>query len=139
MSALDFVKAFGVALLLMVLNVAVSFGVMAVYAYLIDPGHAADYYEAAAQTIAPWSSVFAGAVLFFAAAWLFGARKPSRPAMLFALTFTLIYTLIDLGIITAAGALTSIGYVVAISVFAKFAGAFLGARLARRGGAHAKS
>lgn len=59
MNALDFVKAFGVALLLMVLNVTASFGVVAVYAYLIEPGHEAAYYETAAQSIAPWSSVFA--------------------------------------------------------------------------------
>jgi hypothetical protein len=135
MTAIDYLKALGVALLLMVLNVAVSFVVMAVYGYLIDPGHEASYYESAAQRIAPWSSVFAGAVLFFAAAWLFGIRKPARPALVFALTFTLIYTLIDLGIVVAAGAVTFIGYVVAISVAAKFAGAFLGARLARRASA----
>jgi hypothetical protein len=135
MTAIDYLKALVVALLLMVLNVAAAFAVMAVYAYLIDPGHAALYYETAAQRIAPWSSVFAGAALFFAAAWLFGVRKPARPALAFALTFTLIYTLIDLGIIVAAGAIASLGYVVAISVAAKFAGAFFGARMARRAGA----
>jgi hypothetical protein len=135
MTAIDFLKALGVALLLMVLNVAVSFAVMAVYGYLIDPGHEPSYYESAAQRIAPWSSVFAGALLFFAAAWLFGIRKPARPAHVFALTFTLIYTLIDLSIIVAAGAFASLGLVVAMSVAAKFAGAFLGARLARRASA----
>jgi hypothetical protein len=132
MTALDYIKALGVALLLMVLNVAASFAVMAVYGYLIDPGHGADYYESAAQRIAPWSSVFAGALLFFAAAWLFGARKPARPALTFALTFTAIYTLIDLSIIVAAGALLALGYVVAISVAAKFAAAVLGARMVKR-------
>jgi hypothetical protein len=135
MNALDYAKALGISLFLMVLNVAASFAVMAAYGYLIDPGHEAAYYEAAAQRIAPWSSVFVGALLFFAAAWLFGVRRPARPALAFALTFTLIYTLIDFSIITAAGALMSVGYVVAISVAAKFAGAFLGARLARRASA----
>lgn len=132
MTGLDYVKAFAVALLLMVLNVAVSFGVMAVYAYLIDPGHAADYYEAAAQRIAPWSSVVAGPVLFFAAAWFFGARKPARPALTFALTFTAIYTLIDVSIMVAAGALMTFAYVVAIAAAGKFAGAILGARMVKR-------
>jgi hypothetical protein len=132
MTAIDYAKAFGVALLLMVLNVAVSFVVMAVYGYLIDPGHDASYYESAAQRIAPWSSVFAGALLFFAAAWLFGMRKPARPAFTFALIFTAIYTLIDLSIIAAVGALASMGYIVAISIAAKFAAAFLGASMARR-------
>jgi hypothetical protein len=135
MTAIDYAKAFGVALLLMVLNVAVSFVVMAVYGYLIDPGHEPSYYESAAQRIAPWSSVFAGALLFFVAAWLFGLRKPARPALAFALLFTTIYTLIDLSIIAAVGALASMGYIVAISIAAKFAAAFLGASMARRGNA----
>ncbi len=132
MTALDYVKALGVALLLMVLNVAVSFGVMAVYSDLIDPGHAMDYYQDAAQRIAPWSSVVAGAILFFVAAWFFGVRRPQRSALAFALTFAALYTVIDLSIIAAVGALMLINYVVAISVSAKFAGAFLGASLARR-------
>lgn len=132
MTGRDYGKALGVALLLMVLNIAASVVVMAVYGYLIDPGHPPEYYEAAADRIAPWSSVFAGAVLFFGAAWLFGVRRPERPAMAFAMTFTVIYTVIDLSIIVAAGALTTLGYVVAISVVAKFAGAFFGARMAAR-------
>jgi hypothetical protein len=132
MTGLDYLKAFGVALLLMVLNVAASFVVMAGYAYLIDPGHPADYYESAAQRIAPWSSVVVGSLLFFAAAWFFGARRPQRSALMFAMAFTAIYTLVDLGIVVAAGAIGMIGTVVAISVAAKFAAAFLGARMAKR-------
>lgn len=132
MNTLDFVKAFGVAVLLLVLNVAVSFGVMAVYSYLINPGHEMAYYEAAAQRIAPWSSVVAGAFLFFGAAWFFGVRRPQRSALVFALTFATFYTLIDLGIIAAVGALMLVNYIVAISILAKFAGACLGARMAQR-------
>lgn len=64
MQALDYLKAFGVSLLLLVSNVLIAFGVMAVYGHLIDPGHDQAYYEAAALRIAPWSSVVAGAALF---------------------------------------------------------------------------
>lgn len=132
MSGLDYIKALGVALLLMVLNVAASFGVVAAYAYLIEPGHEAAYYEAAAQSIAPWSSVFVGALLFFVAAWFFGARKPARPALAFALTFAAIYTAIDFAIIAAVGGLEYLGLVVWISVSAKFAASAAGALLAKR-------
>lgn len=132
MNALDYAKALGVALLLMVLNVAAAFGVMAIYGYLVDPGHEPAYYEAAAQSIAPWSSVFVGAVLFFLAAWFFGSRKPERSPLVFAMTFTAIYTVVDLAIIVAAGAIAMIGSVVAISVAAKFAAAVLGARMVKR-------
>ncbi len=132
MKGLDYLKASGVALLLMVLNVAASFGVVAVYAYLIEPGHEAAYYEAAAQRIAPWSSVFVGALLFFLAAWFFGVRKPARSAIFFALTFAAIYTAIDFAIIAAVGGLPHLGLVVWISVAAKFSAAALGAQLSRR-------
>lgn len=132
MGTLDFVKAFGVALLLMVLNVAASFGVVAVYAYLIEPGHEAAYYETAAQSIAPWSSVFVGALLFFLAAWFFGLRKPARSALVFALTFAAIHTAIDFAIIAAVGGLPHLGLVVWISVAAKFSAAAAGALLAKR-------
>ncbi len=135
MTGWDYLKAFGVALLLMVLNVAASFGVMWVWGTFIEPGHGQAFYEAAAQRIAPWSSVFIGSLLFFAAAWLFGVRKPQRPALAFALTFTLIYTLIDVAIIAAAGALLSVGYVLVIAVVGKFAAAFLGARMVKRANA----
>lgn len=134
MIALDYVKAFGVALLLMVLNVAASFGVVAVYAYLIEPGHDAAYYEAAAQSIAPWSSVFVGALLFFLAAWFFGVRKPTRSALAFAVTFAAIYTMIDFAIIAAVGGLQHLGLVIWISVSAKFAACAAGALLSKRRG-----
>lgn len=133
MTALDYVKALGVALLLMVLNVAASFGVVAVYAYGIEPGHEPAYYEAAAQRIAPWSSVFVGALLFFAAAWFFGSRRPARSALAFALTFAAIYTAIDFAIIAAVGGLSHLGVVVLISVAGKFTAATAGALLTRRG------
>lgn len=132
MNALDYAKALGVALLLMVLNVAAAFGVMAIYGYLIDPGHEPAYYEAAAQRIAPWSSVFVGALLFFAAAWLFGVRRSTRHALMFALAFTAIYTVIDLSIIVSIDARAAMTSVVAISVLTKFAAAALGAWMARR-------
>lgn len=132
MSTLDFVKAFGVALLLMVLNVAIAFGVMAIYGNFIDPGHTAEFYQMAALRIAPWSSVVAGSLLFFGAAWLLGVRRPQRSALLFALAFAAIYVLIDLIIIVSIDAGAVLSVLVALSVAGKFAGAILGAQLARR-------
>jgi len=130
MQALDYLKAFGVSLLLLVSNVLIAFGVMAVYGHLIDPGHDQAYYEAAALRIAPWSSVDAGAALFFAAAWAFGIRCPSRNALVFALTFTVLYAAVDLAIIFAAGAWGQQLTLLALSLGSKFVAAVLGARLA---------
>jgi len=127
---IDYLKALGVALLLMIVNVAIAFAVMAVYGHVIAPGHEAAYYEAAARRIAPWSSVIAGALLFFAAAWLLGMRRPARSALAFALTFTGLYALVDIAIIAAVGALGQQMGLLALSFATKFGAAFLGARQA---------
>jgi hypothetical protein len=132
MRLLDFLEALGVALLLMVLNVALSFGVMWIYGTFITPGHDAAFYEAAAQRIAPWSSVVAGAVLFFLAGWLFARRKPERNGLLFAAAFTLIYILIDVSIIVAAGAMQALGGIVLLSTASKLVVALAGASLAKQ-------
>jgi hypothetical protein len=131
MTGLDFAKALGVALLLMVLNVAAAFGVVAIYSIFILPGRDEAFYQAAAQTIAPWSSVFVGIVLFFAAGWFFAKRRPARNGILFALSFALIYIALDVAIIAAVGGLTQLGLIVALSFASKLAAATGGARLAR--------
>jgi len=134
MAALDYIKAFGVAVLLMVLNVAASFGVMALYSSFIAPGHDISFYESAARQIAPWSSVFVGAVLFFAAGWLFARRRPSRKAMHFAMAFSLVYVVLDLAIIVGIdprGMMTMAGLIV-LSMTSKFAAALGGAMVGRR-------
>ena len=77
MTAADFGKAAGVALAIMIVNVAISFGVVAVYSIAVDPGHDQAYYEAAAQWIAPLSSIAFGWILFLCASFVL-ARKPSH-------------------------------------------------------------
>lgn len=129
MTATDFLKAFGVALLVMVLNVAISFAVVGVYSVAVDPGHDQAYYEAKAQEIAPWSSVAFGVVLFYLAGMIAAIRRPERNAIAFALTAAGIYIAIDLAVIYAAGALAQLGEVVAISFFTKVVAALAGARM----------
>lgn len=132
MTGLDFLKAFGVALSLMVLNVIVAFGAVWAYSMFIAPGHDEAFYQAEAQRIAPWSSVIAGVVLFFGAGWLFAKRKPGRNGLLFAAVVVGIYAAIDVSLIAAAGAIVSMGLIVALSMATKLAAALFGARLARR-------
>lgn len=131
MNLLDFAKALGVALLLMVLNVAAAFGVVAVYSFLIEPGHEPAFYQDAAQRIAPWSSILAGAVLFFLAALWLSWRRTGRNGFAFAATFVIIYAAIDIAVIAAAGALGALGGMVVGSMVSKLAAALLGAWLAR--------
>lgn len=134
MQALDFLKAFGVAALLLVLNVAAAFGVMAIYGHLIEPGHDEAFYQAAANRIAPWSSVVVGSLLFLCAGWLFATRRPMRNALAFAAAFTAFYVAIDLAVIIAMGAFGQQMGIVLLSIVSKLAAALLGARVGRGSG-----
>ncbi|MGD9981562.1 MAG: hypothetical protein AB7H66_02915 [Hyphomonadaceae bacterium] len=131
MTLLDFAKALGVALLLMALNVAAAFGVVWVYASFIEPEHEQAFYVAAAQEIAPWSSIFAGAALFFLAMLWLAWRRQGRNGFLFAGVGAGIYAAIDIAVIAAEGALAALGAMVAASMLSKLAAALLGAWLAR--------
>ena len=127
MQPVDFAKAFGLAILLMVINVAAAFGVVAVYSYAVDPGHDAAYYDAAALSIAPWSSVAGGIVLFFIACFLAARRRPERNAFGFALASAASYIGIDAAVLLAAGAFQALGMVVPVSFGTKLAAALAGA------------
>jgi hypothetical protein len=131
MNLFDWLKAFGVAIAVMVLNVAAAFGVVWVYATLIEPGRDEAFYVEAAQWIAPWSSVFAGAALFFLAAWWLAWRRPGRNGYVFAGVAVAIYAAIDVAVIVSSGALLAMGAIVATSMLGKFGGALLGAWLGR--------
>ncbi|WP_395644667.1 hypothetical protein [Terricaulis sp.] len=130
MKVSDFAKAAGVALLLMVLNVAAAFAAVFVYSVIVAPGHDEAFYQAAAQRIAPWSSIFAGMPLFFAAGWLFAKRRPARNRYAFAASFSGFYAVADVSILASEGALLALGGFVAASMITKFAAALVGARIA---------
>jgi hypothetical protein len=131
MRAVDFLKAFGVALGIMIVNVAISFGVVFAYSLLVEPGHDQAYYEAAAQWIAPWSSIAFGWLLFLIATYIL-SRKPDRSALAFAITAFAFYAAADLAIIGAAGVLGTVGPIVALSLSSKLAGAIAGVWFAGR-------
>jgi hypothetical protein len=132
MKPIDFAKAAGVAMIIMVVNVLISILVITVYSYSIAPGHDAAFYEAAAQRIAPWSSVVFGAPLCFVAAYHLGRRHPDRNATVFAAVFVGVYAVVDLAILFASGGLSSLLGIVVLSLTTKLIGALIGARLASR-------
>ncbi len=127
----DYVKAAIAAIVIFAANIAISFAVMAVYAYFINTGHDAAFYNAAAQRIAPWSSIVFGAVLFYAVAFLLGKRRPERNAIAFALTIFLVYAGIEFVVMSDAGKLASMIGVIALSLATKLTAAYLGARSVR--------
>ena len=131
MGFVDVLKAAGTAIAILVVNVAISFGVVATYSVFVDPGHVAAYYQAAAQEIAPLSSIAFGWLLFFGAV-LALSGKPGRSALGFALTVFSIYAAIDVRIIAAVGGLWASAPVVALSLASKLAGAIGGVWAAGR-------
>lgn len=77
-------------------TVLLSIPMVAVYAYLINPGHPQEFYNQAATWIAPWSSHVGGPLLFF---WLNrrgAVRNPQRNAVAFAWATIVSYVAIDL-------------------------------------------
>lgn len=122
----------GVALLVLVLNVAASILYMVVYSYAIDPGHDAQYYRDHIQVAAPYCSIVAGIPLMFLAGWWVGGWWEGRFAVKAALTVWLAYALIDLIVLLGAGMTTRIAALFAVSVLTKLAAAYSGGLVAGR-------
>ena len=124
------------ALGVMIVNVLISVLYVVVYSYLIDPGHEEAYYQAHAQVAAPYSSIIAGIPLMFLAGRWIGSKFPKGNSVKAALLVWLVYFLIDFTIIMAAGALSQIAVLFAISFATKFGAAFLGGLSAQNRGAY---
>ena len=134
MTGRDFLKAFGIAFAVLVLTLAASYPMVAVYAWLVAPGQPQEFYIAAAQWIAPWSSHVLGPVLFFAFNYWLARRRPERNALAFAAASIAAYVLIEAGslvlldVAIAPAALLTMS----LSLAGKLAAALLGARAGSR-------
>jgi hypothetical protein len=129
MKPIDFLVAGAVAIGLLITNVLIVVLAVSVYAVLIAPGHPTEFYNAAAQRIAPWCVHTVGTALFLGAGWLFARRRPGRNGYLFAASFSLLYAIFDGASVGFVGVL-NIEF--ASSMLANFlaapAGAWVGAR-----------
>ena len=124
------------ALGVMVVNVVISILYVVVYSFLIDPGHDEAYYQAYAQVAAPYCSIIAGIPLMFLAGRWLGGKFPQGNSVKAALLMWLVYFLIDLAIIVAAGALAQIAFLFTISFVTKLGASFLGGLSAQNRGAY---
>lgn len=131
MKSIDYAKAAGIAVALLVVNVLVAILVVTFYAYAVEPGQSREFYEQAAQRIAPWCSHIAGTALFFVALWYLTARKPDRNPYLFAAVVSVLYAFIDAASVGFAG-IVEMEFILSMSgkLMAALAGAFVGARVA---------
>lgn len=131
MKAFDYLKAIGVAIGVVAITVVASIPMVAFYAYFIEPGHEQEFYTAAAQWIAPWSSyIFGPIALFLFNHWL-AKKSPERNAIFFAVATIIAFLIIDLSMVPAVGGEISmfLTFGFAFSVAVKLAGALLGAHL----------
>lgn len=131
MKNLVILKLAGLSILTMIILVVISFLEVGVYSYLINPGQEQSVYEAHAELTAPYISGIFGFVVFFLSARYWKNKEYSNVLKLVIL-FPLIYVLLDIIIITAAGVKWSDFFVIfAIANTSKFLGSYLGYRFAK--------
>lgn len=124
-------KLIGLAIATMITLVIISFLEVAVYSYFINPGQEQSVYEAHANTSAPYISGIFGFVLFFLVARYWKKRAYPDVFKLIIL-FPLIYILLDIIIITAAGVNWSDFILIfVIANTSKFLGSYLGYKLTK--------
>jgi hypothetical protein len=117
----------GVALLVMITNVAVSILYMVVYGHVLDPGHEPQYYQDHIQVAGPYCSIVAGIpILFLAGWWVAGwwQRSLGYRGVFFV---WLVYTLIDVSILLIAGMSLGMGALFIVSFATKLAAGYCGA------------
>lgn len=122
----------GIAVLVIVANILVSVLYMVVYGYLIDPGHAKEYYDAHVQVAAPYCSIVAGIPLMFLAGYWISGWWEGKFAVQSALFVWFIYVLIDVTALMAAGVTSSAALLVAVSLVTKLAAIYAGAVIGGR-------
>ena len=133
MAAADYVKAVGLAVLLLALNLLIAFAAVFVYAQLVEPGQERDFYAAAAPGIARWTAPVAGAALFLLAGWFTARRRPDRNGAAFIGAAFVAYLLVDAAFGAMAGGVEQLMTVqMAISMAAALVGGLAGVALARR-------
>ena len=102
---------------------------VAIYSYLIDPGHDLVYYQNHAQFASPIVSVVVGMpYLFFACRWV--GRKAGTRAVAMCLWVWFILFIIDMLLVLLGGATAYIWAMVAISHVTKMSAAYFGGKTA---------
>lgn len=117
----------GIALLVLITNVAFSVLYMVLYGHVINPGHEPQYYQDHIQVAGPYCSIVAGIpIMFFAGWWVAGWWQRSW-GVRGALAVWLAYTVIDLSILLLAGLSVVVGILFVVSFATKLAAVYWGA------------
>lgn len=132
----DALKAAGLALAVLALNLALTTAVIFAYAGLVEPGRPDAFYTAQASRIAGWSAPLGGGLLLFGfMAWL-GRRRRGRNGFVFAAAAWVAYVVVDVGSGVAMGGVKDLlSLQMAISMLTALLGALAGAALSQAGSA----
>jgi hypothetical protein len=123
---LDYLKAAGLALLVLAIDVLIAFGVVYAWGSFLEPGHTQAFYETAGVPMARWSTRIAGTALMAGAAWLFARRSPQRNAYAFATVVVFFYAFFDGASVLFAGFFTwSMALTMLLKLIAGLAGAYV--------------
>ncbi len=95
MKSKEYIQALGVAIASIVITVIISFPMVTFYAYFIEPGHNQEFYDDAAQWIAPWSSYILGPILFFLFNYWLSKRSQKQSAIVFATATIAFYVILE--------------------------------------------
>lgn len=108
-----------------------AFAWVAIYSYLINPGHDLPYYQKHAEFASPLVSVAVGIpYFFFACRWV--GRKAGTRAVATSLSVWVILLIIDVLLILVGGPNANIGAMLAISHVTKMLAAYFGGKAALR-------
>jgi hypothetical protein len=125
MKPVDYLKAAGLALLVLAIDVLIAFGVVYAWGRLLEPNHSQAFYETAAVPMARWSTRIAGTALMGGAAWLFARRRPQRNAYAFAAVVVFFYAFFDGASVAFVGFFTlSMALTLLLKLLAGLAGAY---------------
>ena len=133
MKPIDYLKALGVAVAVLALNLLVTTAVITVYSLVIAPGRPQSHYTEMAPAIGAWSGPAGGVALMFLAGGVFGRRRPERNALAFAGVAWAFYLAVDLALGAAFGGLAAVltarfGISLSLAGLAALAGAALAQR-----------
>lgn len=116
----------GAALLILVVNVALSVVYMVFYSYLVNPGHDEQFYQEHVKVAAPYCSIVFGIPLFYFVCRRLGGRWEKDFAVRAAILAWVVYVFIDLSIVAASGITLSVGILVTVSLITKLISAYFG-------------
>src|SRR5262245_52808421 len=123
--------AVATALVVLLINVALSVVYIAIYGMLINPGHPSQFYRDYAQVAAPYCSVVAGLPLMFFAGRFLARRAERWSAVRSTMLMWAAYAAVDLAFLVAGQRTLRLVVFTAISLTTKLLAAYAGATTAR--------